>query len=194
MAFNRESFAHFWEHINTLLGKKVDKVNGKSLIADSEIARLATVTTGLEVSDTEEELEEGTYITNADQLGGINASEYAKKNEVVTSVNGRTGAITINEIAYIDVTIYPDENGDYIFPSQVTSENFVNILLQSWATTSWPGYYLLMPSYRYGVFKFNIIGFGYNSNIDSTYHYLLGYDYGADDAANGVNVRIWYKV
>lgn len=97
MAFNRESFTHFWQHIEALLGKKVDKVNGKSLIADSEISRLATVKTGLEVSDIEEELEEGVYLTNADLLGGVAADSYALKANVVTSVNGQTGDVVVTE-------------------------------------------------------------------------------------------------
>ena len=41
--------ARLWAHIEALAGKKVDKVSGKSLIADSEITRLASVKTGLEV-------------------------------------------------------------------------------------------------------------------------------------------------
>lgn len=44
--------ARVWERINLLVGNKVDKVSGKSLIADSEITRLASVKTGLEISST----------------------------------------------------------------------------------------------------------------------------------------------
>lgn len=126
MAFNRESFTHFWQHIEVLLGKKVDKANGKSLIADSEIARLATVKTGLEVSDTEEELEEGIYLTNADQLGGLNADEYVTKEELTTmggtggavsSVNGQTGDVTITAEdlgAIISINgVTPNEDGTF---------------------------------------------------------------------------------
>lgn len=128
MAFNRESFTHFWQHIEALLGKKVDKANGKSLIADSEIARLATVKTGLEVSDTEEELEEGVYLTNADQLGGLNADEYVTKEELtamggvgsnsaVSSVNGQTGDVTITAETLGAITsingVTPNEDGTF---------------------------------------------------------------------------------
>lgn len=117
MAFNRETFTHFWQHIEALLGKKVDKVNGKSLVADSEISRLASVKTGLEVSDTEEELEEGVYLTNADQLGGLNASEYVTKEDLTTmggvgggavsSVNGKTGDVTITAASLGALTSAP---------------------------------------------------------------------------------------
>ena len=31
MAFNKESFEHFWQHLDILFGKKVDKVAGKGL-------------------------------------------------------------------------------------------------------------------------------------------------------------------
>ena len=89
--------ARLWQHINILIGNKVDKVSGKSLIADSEITRLASVKTGLEIDLTEEELEEGIFLVNADQLDGKNASAYALKNEVVTSINGQTGDVTITQ-------------------------------------------------------------------------------------------------
>ena len=42
-----------WELIKALVNKKVDKVSGKSLIDDTEISRLASVKTGLEVSNTD---------------------------------------------------------------------------------------------------------------------------------------------
>ena len=89
--------AHLWQHINILIDNKVDKVSGKSLIADSEITRLASVKTGLEIDLTEEELEEGIFLVNADQLNGKDASAYALKNEVVTSINGQTGDVTITQ-------------------------------------------------------------------------------------------------
>lgn len=44
--------ARLWERINLLVGNKVDKVSGKSLISDSEITRLASVKTGLEIGST----------------------------------------------------------------------------------------------------------------------------------------------
>ena len=31
MAFNKESFEHFWQHLDVLFGRKVDKVDGKGL-------------------------------------------------------------------------------------------------------------------------------------------------------------------
>lgn len=124
MAFNRETFSHFWQHLEVLFSKKVDKENGKSLVADTELARLATVKTGLEVSDTEEELEEGVYLTNADQLGGLNASEYVTKEDLITmggvsgavsSVNGKTGNVTITAEDLGAITsingVTPNENG-----------------------------------------------------------------------------------
>lgn len=86
-----------WQNIQARLSNKIDKVAGKSLVADSEISRLASVKTGLEISDTDEELEEGVYLTNADQLGGIAADNYALKANVVTSVNGQTGDVVITE-------------------------------------------------------------------------------------------------
>ena len=51
-----------WGHINTLMANKVDKVPGKSLIADLEIARLNEVKTGLEVPS---DLPTGTVPQNA---------------------------------------------------------------------------------------------------------------------------------
>lgn len=124
MAFNRETFSHFWQHLEVLFSKKVDKESGKSLVADTELARLATVKTGLEVSDTEEELEEGVYLTNADQLGGLNASEYVTKEDLITmggvsgavsSVNGKTGNVTITAEDLGAITsingVTPNENG-----------------------------------------------------------------------------------
>lgn len=61
------------------------------------VNNLPFIKTGLEISDTEEELEEGVYLTNADQLGGISADNYALKANVVTSVNGQTGNVIITE-------------------------------------------------------------------------------------------------
>ena len=61
------------------------------------VSNLPFIKTGLEVSDTEEELEEGVYLTNADLLGGIAANNYALKANVVTSVNGQTGDVVVTE-------------------------------------------------------------------------------------------------
>lgn len=61
------------------------------------VSNLPFIKTGLEVSDTEEELEEGVYLTNADLLGGIAADNYALKTNVVTSVNGQTGDVVVTE-------------------------------------------------------------------------------------------------
>lgn len=88
------------------------------------VSNLPFIKTGLEVSDTEEELEEGVYLTNADQLGGLNASEYVTKEDLITmggvggavsSVNGKTGNVTITAEDLGAITsingITPNENG-----------------------------------------------------------------------------------
>lgn len=85
------------------------------------VSNLPFIKTGLEVSDTEEELEEGVYLTNADQLGGLNASEYVTKEDLITmggavsSVNGKTGNVTITAEDLGAITsingVTPNENG-----------------------------------------------------------------------------------
>ena len=105
MAFlDNTGLARLWTHITALVGNKVDKEQGKSLIANTEIERLSSVSTGLEVSDNLADLETGVYLTNADQLGGINAEEYVTRDELgslgggggaVLSVNGDTGHVRI---------------------------------------------------------------------------------------------------
>lgn len=48
MAFNRETFSHFWQHIEVLLGNKVDKAAGKGLstndYTNADKVRLAQLT------------------------------------------------------------------------------------------------------------------------------------------------------
>ena len=50
MAFNRESFEHFWQHLDVLFGKKVDKVAGKGLSSndytDEDKEKLASLKEG----------------------------------------------------------------------------------------------------------------------------------------------------
>lgn len=41
--------------------------------------------------------EEGVFLVDADKLGGISAEHYARKDQVVTSVNGMTGDVVITE-------------------------------------------------------------------------------------------------
>lgn len=116
--------ARVWEHIQTLVGNKVDKVVGKSLIEDTEIERLANVKTGLEIEINEDEtLEEGLFIVNADQLGGINAEDYATKADIVgitgsvSSVNGQTGDVVITAETLGAITningLEPNEDGSF---------------------------------------------------------------------------------
>lgn len=126
MAFEKNGLALFWKQILARLDNKVEAEDGKSLIANTEISRLASVKTGLEVSDTEEELEEGVYLTNADQLGGLNASEYVTKEDLTTmggvsgavsSVNGKTGDVTITAEDLGAITsingVTPNEDGTF---------------------------------------------------------------------------------
>lgn len=121
MAFEKNGLALFWKQILARLDNKVEAEDGKSLVADSEISRLASVKTGLEVSDTEEELEEGVYLTNADQLGGLNASEYVTKEELtamggtggaVSSVNGKTGEVVLTATDIGAVSSVNGQTGD----------------------------------------------------------------------------------
>lgn len=124
MAFNRESFEHFWKHLEVLFGNKVDKEKGKSLMKDTEIARLASVKTGIELDTEDFELEEGVFITNADQLGGINAEDYvtedeltAKLEEGVITVNGQKGNVSITAESIGAITningVAPNEDGTF---------------------------------------------------------------------------------
>lgn len=62
---------------------------------------------GLIITDTEENLEEGIYLTNADQLGGKNATEYALKEQLVTSVNGQIGEVNITAKDIGAITVAP---------------------------------------------------------------------------------------
>ena len=89
-----EGLQILWSNILSKLSDKVDKIPGKSLVEDSEISRIASVKTGLEIDLTEEDLEEGIYLVNADQLGGINAEEYATKEDLI-SVD-LEGALEVN--------------------------------------------------------------------------------------------------
>lgn len=121
MAFEKNGLALFWKQILARLDNKVEAEDGKSLVANSEISRLASVKTGLEVSDTEEELEEGVYLTNADQLGGLNANEYVTKEELtvmggtggaVSSVNGKTGEVVLTATDIGAVSSVNGQTGD----------------------------------------------------------------------------------
>lgn len=59
-----------WDLIKALVNKKVDKVYGKSLIDDTEISRLASVKTGLEVSNTDSTTKEkAEYVFKQDNKG-----------------------------------------------------------------------------------------------------------------------------
>ena len=59
-----------WELIKALVNKKVDKVSGKSLVDDTEISRLASVKTGLEVSNTDSiTKEKANYVIKQDNKG-----------------------------------------------------------------------------------------------------------------------------
>lgn len=64
------------------------------------------------IPDSEADLEEGIYLTNAETLGGKLASEYALKEDIlVTSVNGQVGSISIPAIKYADLTFtFSEEN------------------------------------------------------------------------------------
>ena len=76
----------------------VISVNGKTgevVIEQPDLVRIEDATV---------DLEEGIYLTNADQLGGKNAAEYALIDNVVTSINGQTGNITLES---------PDLSGFY---------------------------------------------------------------------------------
>ena len=138
MAFEKNGLALFWKQILARLDNKVEAEDGKSLVADSEISRLASVKTGLEVSDTEEELEEGVYLTNADQLGGLNASEYVTKEELtamggtggaVSSVNGKTGEVVLTATDIGAVSSVNGQTGDVTITAEtlgaITSINGV---------------------------------------------------------------------
>ena len=59
-----------WELIKTLVNKKVDKISGKSLIDDTEISRLASIKTGLEISNTDSTTKEkAEYVFKQDNKG-----------------------------------------------------------------------------------------------------------------------------
>ena len=51
----------------------------------------------ISIPGAEEDLEEGIYLVNAEQLGGRNAAAYALKEEVVTSINGKKGDVILEE-------------------------------------------------------------------------------------------------
>ena len=136
MAFNRESFEHFWEHLEILFGNKVDKETGKSLMKNTEITRLASVKTGLELGEDTESLGPGmSLILNADQLGGLNASDYVTKQQLieegksdVISVNGNIGnvVITAEDLGAIKAIngMTPDNTGHLsISPQQINAAN-----------------------------------------------------------------------
>ena len=73
----------------------VNGQTGEVVIEQPDLVRIEDVTV---------DLEEGIYLANADQLGGKNAAEYALIDNVVTSINGQTGNVTLEE---------PDLSGFY---------------------------------------------------------------------------------
>ena len=79
----------FWEQVKNRLDNKVDKVSGKSLIADSEIARLASINEEDYVTEEElaTKLEEGVLTVNG-QKGNVSIT--AESIGAITNINGVT--------------------------------------------------------------------------------------------------------
>ena len=128
-----------WQHIQARLSNKIDKESGKSLIADTEIERLSTVITGLEVSDNTENLEGVNIIQNAHTLGGITADQYVLKSELGNIAGSITNINGIGPDENGSVTLTADDIGALMVNLEEGSSNIENYALKSEVVTSIDG-------------------------------------------------------
>lgn len=97
-------------------------------------------------------------------------------------------------IGVLDATLYPDAdnaNMSYMIPSPVTKSNMIAMVWQGWTKSSWPGYHTFVFKEQWGNYVFDIIQFGFWSDVGGSGMMPSVYN---DDVTKGVKVRFYYKL